>query len=62
MPNVIDFITFFLFGVTSRAHLAWGATGPVDQTARNRLNIRERREGTVSNDLLESRRLTRTDG
>ena len=45
-----------------RAHLAWGATGPVGQTARNRLKIGVRREGTVSNGLLETRRLTRTDG
>ena len=46
----------------ARAHLAWGATGPVGQTARNRLKIGPRREGTVSNGLLESQRLTRTDG
>ena len=44
------------------AHLAWGATGPVGQTARNRLKIGVRREGTVSNQLLETRRLIRTDG
>ena len=38
----------------ARAHLAWGATGPVGQTARNRLKIGVRREGTLSNQLLES--------
>ena len=46
----------------ARAHMAWGATGPVGQTARNRLKIGVRREGTVSNGLLETRRLPRTDG
>ena len=53
MPNVIDFITFFPFsGVTSRARISLGARqGSVGQTARNRLKIGPRREGTVSNGL-----------
>ena len=42
--------------------LAWGATGPVGQTVRNRLKIGVRREGTVSNDHLETQSLTHTDG
>ena len=45
-----------------RAHLAWGSTRPVRQTARNRLKIGARREGTVSDDMLETQRLPRTDG
>jgi hypothetical protein len=50
-------------GLTNaRAHLAWGSTRQVRQTAQSRLKIGARREGTVSDDLLESRRLTRTDG
>ena len=54
---------FFLFrSHFARAHLALGATGPVGQTSRNRLKIGVRREGTVSNQLLETQRLPRTDG
>ena len=50
-------------GLTNaRAHLAWVVTGSGCQTARNRLKIGARREGTVSDDILETRRLTRTDG
>ena len=45
-----------------RAHLAWGSTRPVRQTARKRLKIGARREGTVSDDIPETRRLTRTGG
>ena len=45
-----------------RAHLAWGATGSVSQTAQNRLKPGPHREDTVSDDLLESQRLPRTDG
>ena len=47
---------------TTRAHLAWVVTRSVRQTARNRLKIGARREGTVSDDILETRRLPRTDG
>lgn len=46
----------------SRAHLAWGAGLALCRPQRNRLKIGLRREGTVSDDLLETRRLTRTDG
>ena len=44
------------------AHLAWVVTRPGCQTARNRLKIGARREGTVSDDILESHCPTRTDG
>ena len=46
----------------ARAHMAWGARVALRRPARNRLKIVVRREGTVSNQLLESRRLTRQDG
>ena len=65
MTDVIDFLTFFSFvsgATTERAHLAWGVTRPGCQTARNRLKIGARREGTVSDDILETQRLPRTDG
>jgi len=42
--------------------LAWGAGLALCRPQRNRLKIGLRREGTVSDDLLETRRLTRTDG
>ena len=70
-----DFIRSFVFNFTflisyfpffrshnARAHLAWVVTGSVRQTARNRLKIGARREGTVSDDILETRRLPRTGG
>ena len=44
------------------AHMAWGARVALRRPPRNRLNIGARREGTVSDDILETRRLTRTDG
>ena len=44
------------------AHIAWGARVALRRPSRNRLKIGVRREGTVSNQLLETRRLTRTDG
>jgi hypothetical protein len=63
MTDVIDFLTFSVFrSHNARAHLAWVVTGSGRQTARNRLKIGARREGTVSDDILETRRLTRTDG
>ena len=46
----------------ARAHMAWGARVALRRPSRNRLKIGVRREGTVSNQLLETRRLTRTDG
>ena len=46
----------------ARAHMAWGARVALRRPSRNRLKIGVRREGTVSNGLLETRRLTRTDG
>jgi hypothetical protein len=56
----------FMFFVSrrhnARAHLAWDATGPVCQTARNRLKIGAHRECIVSDDILETQRLPRTDG
>ena len=42
--------------------MAWGARVALRRPSRNRLKIGVRREGTVSNGLLETRRLTRTDG
>ena len=63
MTDVIDFLTFSVFlSNNARAHLAWVVTGSGRQTARNRLKIGARREGTVSDDILETRRLPRTDG
>ena len=53
------FLSFLFSGVTIMERpLAWGSTGSVRQTARNRLKIGVRREGTVSDDILETRRLT----
>ena len=59
--NSISYFPFFR-SHNERAHLAWVVTRPVRQTARNRLKIGARREGTVSDDILETRRLPRTDG
>ena len=55
-------VVFPFSGHNAHAHLAWGVTRPVRQTARNRLKIGVRREGTVSDDILETRRLPLTDG
>ena len=44
------------------AHMALGARVALRRPAQNHLKIGVRREGTVSNGLLESLRLTRTDG
>ena len=38
----------------ARAHMAWGARVALRRASRNRLKIGVRREGTVSNGLLES--------
>ena len=46
----------------ARAHMAWGARVALRRPSRNRLKIGVRREGTVSNQLLETRRLTCTGG
>ena len=46
----------------ARAHMAWGTRVALRRPSQNRLKIGVRREGTVSNQLLETRRLTRTDG
>ena len=72
LTNGVPFSLMFIFvhisrfsfsGATNaRAHLAWVVTRPVRQTARNRLKIGVRREGTVSDDILVSQRLNRTDG
>ena len=42
--------------------MALGARVALRRPSRNRLKIGVRREGTVSNGLLEARRLNRTDG
>ena len=42
--------------------MAWGARVALRRPPRNRLKLGARREGTVSDDILEARRLTRTDG
>ena len=42
--------------------MAWGARVALRQPPRNRLKLGARREGTVSDDLLESWRLPRKDG
>ena len=42
--------------------MAWGTRVALRRPSQNRLKIGVRREGTVSNQLLETRRLTRTDG
>ena len=60
--NYVKGSRFSFSGATTRAHLAWGLTGSVRQTARNRLKIGARREGTVSDDILETRRPNRTGG
>jgi len=46
----------------ARAHLAWGAGLALRRPQRDRLKISLRKEGTVLDELLETRRLTRTDG
>ena len=61
-----DLIFTFLFCLFfrshfARAHMAWGARVALRRPSRNRLKIGVRRESTVSNQLLESQRLTRTD-
>ena len=42
--------------------MALGARVALRRPAQNRLKIGVRREGTVSNNILETRRLPRTDG
>ena len=42
--------------------MAWGARVALRRPPRNRLKIGVRGEGTVSDDILETRRLLRTDG
>ena len=64
--SVIHFCSHLTFSVF-RSHngaraSCLGRNRPVRQTARNRLKIGARREGTVSDDILETRRLPRTDG
>ena len=46
----------------ARAHMAWGARVALRRPSQNRLKIAERIEGTVSNNILETQRLPRTDG
>ena len=42
--------------------MAWGARVALRRPTRNRLKIGLLKEGTVSDDIFEARRLTRTDG
>ena len=69
--NKTLFIYFFAFIsvfdtifhlATRSAHMALGARLTLRRPSQNRLKLGVRREGTVSNHLLESRRLPRTDG
>ena len=59
---VIQYPIFPFSGHNARAHMALGARLALRQTARNRLKIGARREGTVSDDILETQRLHRTRG
>ena len=60
--NINIFHVHILFRTQRARASCLGSTRPVCQTARNRLKIGARREGTVPGDILETRRLPRTDG